>query len=210
KMKVIGVVKDYHFASLKEEISPLVLTQDPKYRLQSLIVKLNEGNTAETVKKIESVFRKHVPFMPFDYSFEEENNLKRYEREARWKQMITVGAVLSIFVSCIGLFGLAAFNAESRTKEVGVRKVMGASVGSIVTLLSTDFVKLIVLAVIIAFPISYYGGSVWLKEFAYQITIEWWFFAIAGILGIGVAMFTVGIEAFKAAIRNPVETLKNE
>lgn len=210
KMKVIGVVKDYHFASLKEQISPLVLTQDPNYGLQSLFIKLNEGNTAEAVKKIETVFRKHVPFMPFDYSFEEENNLMRYEREARWKQMITVGAVLSIFVSCIGLFGLAAFNAESRTKEVGVRKVMGASVGSIVALLSTDFVKLIILSVVIAFPISYFGGSVWLKEFAYQISMEWWFFAIAGILGIGVAMFTVGIEAFKAAVKNPVDTLKSE
>jgi putative ABC transport system permease protein len=210
KMKVIGVVKDYHFASLKEEIAPLVLTQDPKYGLQTLFIKLNEGNTAETVKKIEAVFRKHVPFMPFDYSFEEENNLKRYEREARWKQMITVGAMLSIFVSCIGLFGLAAFNAESRTKEVGVRKVMGASVSSIVTLLSTDFVKLILVAVVIAVPISYYGGTVWLKEFAYQIRIEWWFFAVAGILGIGIAILTVGIEAFKAAVRNPVETLKNE
>ncbi len=210
KMKVICVVKDYHFASLKEKIAPLVLTQDPKYGLQSLFIKLNEGNTAETVKKIESVFRRHVPFMPFDYSFEEENNLKRYEREARWKQMITVGAMLSVFVSCIGLFGLAAFNAESRTKEVGVRKVMGASVGSIVALLSTDFVKLILVAVVIAVPISYYGGTVWLKEFAYQIRIEWWFFAAAGLLGIGVAMLTVGVEAFKAAVKNPVETLKNE
>jgi putative ABC transport system permease protein len=210
KMKVIGVVKDYHFASLKEKIAPLVLTQDPKYGLQTLFIKLHKGSTADAVKKIETVFRKHVPFMPFDYSFEEENNLKRYEREARWRQMITVGAMLSIFVSCIGLFGLAAFNAESRVKEVGVRKVMGASVGSIVTLLSTDFVKLILLAVLIAVPISYYGGTVWLKEFAYQIRIEWWFFAVAGVFGIGIAMLTVGFEAFKAAIRNPVETLKNE
>lgn len=210
KMKVIGVVKDYHFASLREEIAPLVMTQDPNYGLQTLFIRLQGENDAEAVRKIETVFRKHVPFMPFDYSFEEENNLKRYEREARWKQMLTIGAMLSIFVSCIGLFGLAAFNAESRTKEVGVRKVMGASVGSIVTLLSLDFVKLILLAMLIAFPVSYYGGGVWLREFAYQIRIEWWFFALAGALGIGIAMLTVGVEAFKAAIRNPVETLKNE
>lgn len=210
KMKVIGVVNDYHFASLKEEIKPLVLTQDPKYGLQSLFIKLNGGNTSETVKKIEAVFRKNVSFMPFDYSFEQENNMKRYEREARWKQMITAGAMLSIFVSCIGLFGLAAFNAESREKEVGVRKVMGASVSSIVRLLSTDFVKLILVAVVMAFPISYYAGSVWLQEFAYQVPIEWWFFGIAGVFAISVAMLTVGIESFKAALRNPVETLKNE
>lgn len=210
KMKVIGVVNDYHFASLKEEIKPLVLTQDPKYGLQSLFIKLNGGNPSKTVKKIEAVFRKNVSFMPFDYSFEQENNMKRYEREARWKQMITAGAMLSIFVSCIGLFGLAAFNAESREKEVGVRKVMGASVSSIVRLLSTDFVKLILVAVVIAFPISYYAGSVWLQEFAYQVGIEWWFFGIAGIFAISVAMLTVGIESFKAAIKNPVETLKSE
>ena len=210
KMKVIGVVNDYHFASLKEEIKPLVLTQDPQYGLQSLFIKINEGNTVETVKKIEAVFRKHAPFMPFDYSFEEENNMKRYEREARWKQMITAGAMISIFVSCIGLFGLAAFNAESREKEVGVRKVMGASVSSIVRMLSTDFVKLILVAVVMAFPISYYAGSVWLEGFAYQVTIEWWFFAIAGVFAINIAILTVGIESFKAAIKNPAETLKSE
>lgn len=210
KMKVIGVIRDYHFNSLKEKISPLVLTQDPSYQLQSLFIKLNEGNTAETVKKIEAVFRKHVPFMPFDYSFEEENNLKRYEREAKWKQMITTGAMISIFVSCIGLFGLAAFNAESREKEVGVRKVMGASVTSIVSLLSTDFVKLILVAIGFAFPIAFYAGTVWLREFAYQVKMEWWFFGVAGVFAFVVAMLTVGIESFKAAVKNPVETLKNE
>lgn len=210
KMKVIGVVKDYHFASLKEDIKPLVLTQDPSYGINSLFIKLNEGNTAETVKKIESVFRKHVSFMPFDFSFEEENNLNRYEREARWKQMITAGAMLSIFVSCIGLFGLAAFNAESREKEVGARKVMGASVSSIVKLLSTDFVKLILLAMVLAFPLAYYVGSLWLEEFAFQVKFEWWFFGVAGIFAISVAILTVVIESFKAAIKNPVETLKSE
>lgn len=210
KMKVIGVVKDYHFKSLKEDIEPLVLTQDPKYGLNSLYVKLKENQAAETVKTIESVFRKHIPYMPFDYRFERETNLKQYEREAKWKQMVTAGAVLSIFVSCIGLFGLAAFNAESREKEVGVRKVMGASAISIVSLLSSDFVKLILLAMGIAFPIAYYAGSIWLQEFAYQVEIKWWFFGIAGVFAIGIAMFTVGLEAFKAAMKNPVDILKDE
>ncbi|MDO8965730.1 ABC transporter permease [Algoriphagus sp.] len=210
KMKVIGVIRDYHFASLKEKISPLVLTQDPQYQLESLFIKLNDGYSAETIKKIESVFRTHVPFMPFDYSFEEESNLKRYEREAKWKQMITAGASLSIFVSCIGLFGLAAFNAESREKEVGVRKVMGASVNSIVRMLSLDFVLLILFAMVLAIPIAYFSGTIWLKEFAYKVEIEWWYFGIAGVFALVVAILTVGIESFKAAIKNPVETLKNE
>ncbi len=210
KMTIVGVIKDYHFASLKEKIAPLVLTQDPGYRLQTLFLKLQPDNTAETLKSIEAVFRKHVPLMPFDYSFEEMNNLKRYEQEARWKQMITAGAVLSIFVSCIGLFGLAAFNTESRIKEIGVRKVIGASVFGIVTLLSKDFIKMVMIAILLAFPISYYGVQIWLKEFAYQIEIQWWFFALTAVLGIGVAMLTVGIEALRAARMNPVKSLKSE
>jgi len=210
KMTIVGVIKDYHYASLKEKIAPLVLTQDPGYRLQTLFLKLQPDNTTETLKSIEAVFRKHVPLMPFDYSFEEMNNLKRYEQEARWKQMITAGAVLSIFVSCIGLFGLAAFNTESRIKEIGVRKVIGASVFGIVTLLSKDFIKMVVIAILLAFPISYYGVQIWLKEFAYQIEIQWWFFALTAVLGIGVAMLTVGIEALRAARMNPVKSLKSE
>lgn len=186
------------------------MTQDPEYGLQSLFIKLNPTNTALTVKSIETVFRKFVPYMPFSYSFEDQNNLMKYEREQKWKQITTIAAMLSIFVSCIGLFGLAAFNAESRIKEIGVRKVLGASVASIVALLSSDFAKLILIAIMVAFPIAYYGAQVWLEEFAYQIEIQWWFFGLAGFLGIAVAMLTVGFEAFKAALINPMDMLKNE
>lgn len=210
KMYIIGVVEDYHYASLKEKIAPLVMTQDPNYGLQSLFIKLNPNNTVETIKSIETIFGKFVPFMPFSYSFEDQNNLMKYEREQKWKQITTIAAMLSIFVSCIGLFGLAAFNAESRIKEVGVRKVLGASVASIVALLSSDFVKLVLIAIVAAFPIAYYGAQVWLEEFAYQIEIQWWFFGLAGFLGIAVAMLTVGFETLKAALMNPVKSLKSE
>ena len=210
KMNIIGVVEDYHYASLKEKIAPLVMTQDPQYGLQSLFIKLNPTMTVQTIKSIEEIFKKFVPYMPFSYSFEDLNNLNRYERELKWKQITTIAAMLFIFVSCIGLFGLAAFNAESRVKEVGVRKVMGASVGSIVALLSSDFVKLILIAIVIAFPIAYYGSQIWLEEFAYQIQLQWWSFALAGVMGISIAMLTVGIESFKAALMNPVDSLKSE
>ncbi|MEB2775072.1 ABC transporter permease [Algoriphagus sp. D3-2-R+10] len=210
KMYIIGVVEDYHYASLKEKIAPLVMTQDPNYGLQSLFIRLNPNNTAGTIKSIETVFKKFVPFMPFSYSFEDQNNLMKYEREQKWKQITTIAAMLSVFVSCIGLFGLAAFNAESRIKEVGVRKVLGASVANIVALLSSDFVKLVLIAIVLAFPIAYYGAQVWLEEFAYQIEIQWWFFGLAGFLGIAVAMLTVGFEALKAALMNPVKSLKSE
>jgi putative ABC transport system permease protein len=210
KMTVVGVIRDYHYASLKEEIKPLLLTQDPNYRLGSIYLKLSGGKMPETIKKVEAVFRKHVPFMPFEYKFEDESNLKRYESEAKWKQMITLAAMLSIFVSCIGLFGLATFNAETRVKEIGIRKVLGASVASIATLLSTDFVKLVLIAVIIALPIAYYGVNIWLQNFPYRIELSLWYFAVSALLAIVVAILTVGYQSVKTAMLDPVKSLISE
>ncbi|WP_149240056.1 ABC transporter permease [Dyadobacter sp. 32] len=210
KMTVVGVIRDYHFASLKEEIKPLLLTQDPNYRLGTIYLKLSGSNVPQTIKKVGEIFRKHIPFLPFEYRFEDESNLKRYESEAKWKQMITLAAMLSIFVSCIGLFGLATFNAETRVKEIGVRKVLGASVASIATLLSTDFVKLVLVAVVIALPISYYTVSIWLQDFPYRIEISWWYFAISALLAITVAIVTVGFQSIKTAMLDPVKSLRSE
>ena len=210
KLKVIGVIRDYHYASLKEKIKPLLLTQDPNYGLGSIYLKLNSKNIPETIKKVERIFRKHIAFMPFEYQFEDATNLKRYETEAKWKQMITLAAILSIFVSCIGLFGLATFNAETRVKEIGIRKVLGASVASIAALLSTDFVKLVLIAIIIALPLSYYAVNIWLQDFPYRIEISWWYFAISATLAITVALLTVGFQSIKTAMADPVKSLRRE
>ncbi len=210
KYKVIGVIKDYHFASLKEKIKPLLLTQDPNYGLGTIYLKLNAANIPETIKTVEKIFHAHVPFMPFEYKFEDVSNLKRYETEAKWKQMITLAAILSIFVSCIGLFGLATFNAETRVKEIGIRKVLGASVASIATLLSTDFVKLVLIAIVAALPISYYAANIWLEDFPYRIEISGWYFALSALLAISVAVLTVGIQSLKTAMTDPVKSLKSE
>ncbi|MBE9460917.1 ABC transporter permease [Dyadobacter subterraneus] len=210
KYKVIGVIKDYHFASLKEKIKPLLLTQDPDYKLGTIYVKLNSTDIPETIKSVEKIFHAHVPFMPFEYKFEDATNLKRYETEAKWKQMITLAAILSIFVSCIGLFGLATFNAETRVKEIGIRKVLGASVASITTLLSTDFVKLVLIAIVAALPISYYAANIWLEKFPYRIEISWWYFAVSAVLAVSVAILTVGIQSLKTAMTDPVKSLKSE
>jgi len=210
KMTIIGVIRDYHYASLKEKIKPLVLTQDPHYGLGTIYLKLNTGDIPETIKMVESVFRKHVQFTPFEYKFESESNLKRYEAEAKWKQMITLAAILSIFVSCIGLFGLATFNAESRVKEIGIRKVLGASVASITALLSADFVKLVLIAIIISLPISYYAVNIWLQDFPYRIEISWWYFAISAVLAIAIALLTVGYQSIKTAMLDPVKSLRTE
>lgn len=210
KLKVIGVIRNYHYASLKEKIKPLLLTQDPNYGLGSIYLKLNSKNIPETIKKVERIFRKHIAFMPFEYQFEDATNLKRYETEAKWKQMITLAAILSIFVSCIGLFGLATFNAETRVKEIGIRKVLGASVASIAALLSTDFVKLVLIAIIIALPLSYYAVNIWLQDFPYRIEISWWYFAISATLAITVALLTVGFQSIKTAMADPVKSLRRE
>jgi putative ABC transport system permease protein len=210
RMTVIGVIRDYHYKSLKEEIKPLLLTQDPKYGLGTIYLKLDSKDIPETVKTIQRVFRKHLPFLPFEYQFEDESNLKRYESEAKWKQMIALAAILSIFVSCIGLFGLATFNAETRVKEIGIRKVLGASVASIAALLSTDFVKLVLIGIFIALPVSYYAASIWLKNFPYRIEISWWYFAASTFLALAVAILTVGYQSIRTAMLDPVKSLRSE
>ncbi len=210
KLRVIGVVRDYHYASLKEKIKPLLLTQDPNYGLGRLFVKVNPGDVPSTLRKIEAIFRKHVPLMPFEYTFEDATNHTRYEKEEKWKQVITLSALFSIFVSCIGLFGLATFNAESRVKEVGIRKVLGASVYRIVSLLATDFIKLVLLAIVLALPVSYYAAGLWLEDFPYRIEISGWYFLIAALLAVSVAFLTVGFQAVKSALTNPVHSLRSE
>ncbi|WP_031525979.1 ABC transporter permease [Dyadobacter crusticola] len=210
KMKVIGVVRDYHYASLKDTIKPLLLTQDPNYRLQTLYAKLDSKDIPATIAAIERVFRKNVQFMPFEYNFEDVTNHKRYEAEARWRGMITLSALLSIFVSCIGLFGLATFNAETRVKEIGIRKVLGASVASITALLSIDFVKLVLISIIVALPVSYYASEMWLRDFPYRIEITWTYFAAAAILAIIVAMLTISYQSIKSATMNPVKALRRD
>lgn len=210
KMKIIGVIRDYHYASLKDTIAPLVLTQDPNYRIGTIIAKLDSKDTPATIKAIEKIFRSHIKNLPFEYKFEDEANLKRYESEAKWKQMITLAAVLSIFVSCIGLFGLATFNAETRVKEIGIRKVLGASVASITALLSMDFVKLVIISIIIALPISYYGANLWLQDFPYRIPMSWTYFTWAALLAVAVAVLTVSYQSIRAAMLNPVKSLRTE
>lgn len=210
KMTVIGVVKNYHYASLKDTIKPLLMTQDPNYGKSTLFLKLTGGNTVETVKTVEKIFRKYVPFMPFEYQFEDAKNLKRYESEAKWKEMITLAAMLSIFVSCIGLFGLATFNAETRVKEIGIRKVLGASAASIAALLSSDFIKLVLVAIVVALPFSYYAADTWLRDFPYRIAISWWYFVVAALLAITVAILTVGYQSLKTAMLDPAKSLRSE
>lgn len=209
---IIGVVEDMVMASPFEPAVPTVFLMNVQERNFSVInFKLNpEVSTASALQKIESVHKKFAPNSPFTYKFaDQEYGLKFVEQE-RTGQLASIFALLTILISCLGLFGLAAFTAEQRTKEIGIRKTLGASVANITGLLSKDFLVLVLLAILIASPIAGYLMGEWLKSFTYRIRIEWWMFATAGILAMVIAVLTISFQSIKAALANPVKSLKSE
>ena len=208
--RVIGVVKDYHFASLTEKIRPQLFTMKNDNMYGSYLIKIKPSSATESLKWIQKTFKQFYPLSPYSYSFKNDDNRKQYAQVEKWKQIILFGATLTIFISCIGLFGLSVLSAEKRTKEIGIRKVFGASVKSIVTTLSTDFIKLVVIALVIASPLAYIIANKWLQNFPYRITISWWLFVVVAIIVIFIAIATISFQAIKAAIANPVKSLRSE
>ena len=205
---VIGVVKDYHFASLTKKIKPQLFSMNGLYGAYYIGIK--PGTAAESLKWIQKTYQQFYPMNPYAYVFKNDENRKQYADVEKWKQIILFGAILTIFISCIGLFGLSVLSAEKRIKEIGIRKVLGASVQHIATALSTDFIKLVIIALVIASPLAYTAASKWLQNFPYRITISWWLFAFASLLVVSIALFTVSFQAIKAAIANPVKSLRTE
>ena len=173
-------------------------------------IKIKPNSATESLKWIQKTFKQFYPLSPYSYTFKNEDNIQLYADVEKWKQIILFGASLTIFISCIGLFGLSVLSAEKRTKEIGIRKVLGASVKQIVTTLSKGFIKLVVLALIIASPLAYLAANKWLQNYPYRITTSWWLFAVAAILVVFTALFTVSFQAIKAAIANPVKSLRTE
>jgi len=207
--KVIGVVKDFHFTTLRSEIKPFGFVITPS-RTSLFAVKLSSPNLRPTLAQIESTWSSLAPNRPFDYYFLDESLDKLYRSEQNFRAVFSAMTGLSLIIACLGLFGLAAFTAEQRTKEIGVRKVLGASVAGIVGLLSKDFIKLVLLANLLAWPVAWFAMNKWLQDFAYRIEIGWWIFALAGGLALFIALLTVSTQAIKAALANPVEALRYE
>jgi len=203
---VVGMVRDYHFASLKEKITPLLI----KKGSGDLWVKTKPGQTAQALKSIREKFVKQLPNLPFEYDLMNSVNMKSYESEAKWKQIILVGALLSIIISCLGLFGLAIFTTELRTREIGIRKVNGATISEVIGILNTNLVRLVAIAFVISAPIGWIAMHRWLQNFAYRTELSWWIFVLAGILTLGIAFFTVSWQSWRAARRNPIEALRYE
>ena len=210
KYTVIGVVKDYHYGSLTEKIGPQLFTmkEDNPYGLA--VIKIKPNTAAESLNTIEKTFKQLFLLSPYTYKFMNEENRRQYEAEAKWKQIMLFGAILTIFISCIGLFGLSVLSAEKRTKEIGIRKVLGASVNRVVTILSKDFLKLVFIALVIAIPAAWFVANKWLENYPYRIYLSWKLFAAGGILVVLIALITVSFQAIKAAIANPVKSLRTE
>ena len=210
KYTVIGVVKDYHFEGLGKGIDPELFSEGTVNDYGMLYIKLRPGPSAAALGHIEKTFKTLFPMSPFAFTFKDDENYAQYAIEAKWKQIILFGALLTIFISCIGLFGLSVLAAQRRMKEIGVRKVLGASVGSVVGMLSTDFLKLVGVALLLAVPVAWYAAQKWLENYPYRIALSWWIFAGAGLIVVGVALLTVSFQALRAGRANPVESLRVE
>jgi len=207
--KIIGVMKDFHFRSLQQPIKPLSMRIEPEGN--SLVsVKLTGTNLPATISAIESKWKTFIPSRPFSYTFLDETFDEQYRSEERFGKLFLNFAILAIFISCLGLLGLASYSTIQRTKEIGIRKVLGASTTNIVNLLSKDFLGLIAISAVIAFPVAWFAMYKWLQDFAYRTGLSWWVFALAGILATLIALFTISFQAIKAAIANPVKSLRTE
>lgn len=207
--EVIGVVKDFNFISLHRTIEPLTLPFEA-FASRFLSLKVKSDNMEKTMAEVEDIWKRIVPHRPFLYSFLDEDFNKQYQADFKFRKIFTAFSVLAILIASLGLFGLATYTAEIRTKEIGIRKVLGAEVSSIVALLSKDFIKLVLVAIVLATPVTWYVMNMWLEGFAYKVEIGWWVYLLAGMVAVVVAMATISSQAIRAAMLNPVRSLKSE
>ncbi|MFT4033569.1 MAG: ABC transporter permease [Siphonobacter sp.] len=208
---IIGVLKDFHFTSMHQAIDPLIIRlDDTTWGWGTVLVRTEAGKTQQAINSLEKLTKSLNPKFPFTYRFSDQEFDHLYKSEQVVSQLSNYFAILAITIACLGLFGLAGFTAERRTKEIGVRKVMGASVISVVGLLSKDFLKLVLIAILIASPVAWYAMNHWLQGFAYRISIDWWIFVIAGLASLLIAWLTVSYQSIQAALMNPVKSLKSE
>jgi len=209
KGKVVGVVKDFNFRSLHENVAPLIMHINPDWT-SYVAVRLKSANISETIKNIESSWKRVATNSPFAYTFLDDDFANMYKAEDNMQSVLTLFTALAVFVACLGLFGLAAFTIRQRFKEIAVRKVLGASTINITRLLSKDFLKLVLISALIAFPVAWFGIWKWLQDFAYRVQIAWWVFIVATVAAVLIALITVSFQAIRAAIVNPTKGLRSE
>jgi putative ABC transport system permease protein len=216
KGKVIGIIRDFNFESLHQSIVPMIMVMPPEseagnsYGRISVKISGNKENIKDALAHLEKTWKTFLPVVPFEYTFLDEKFDQLYQSEQRQGTLFTAFSGIAIFIACLGLLGLSAFSISQRLKEIGIRKVLGASTGGIVQLLSLDFLKLIGIAALIAFPVAWFSMHNWLQDFAYRIPMEWWVFGVAGLLAAAVALATISLQALRAAMANPVNSLRSE
>ncbi|WP_421796702.1 ABC transporter permease [Haliscomenobacter sp.] len=214
RFQVVGIMKDFHLGSVRTAIEPAAIFHESSQTYQTwgsfMSIRLQPGSEKAVIEKTQALWKTAVPEGPFDYDFLDASFGQLYLVEQQAATLLSVFTALALFIGCLGLFALAAYTAEQRTKEIGIRKVLGASVFGITSLLAKDFLKLVLLAILIASPIAWYFMNQWLAEFAYRINMQWWMFVVAGLAAVGIAFLTIGFQSVKAALANPVKSLKSE
>jgi len=210
KFHIIGVINDFILRSPYEPTHPMII-EGGKGWFNVVHIKLsNQQPTERSLKQAESIFKKYNPEYPFEYHFVDEEYAQKFQDEKRTAVLAAFFSGLTIFISCLGLFGLATYMAETRIKEIGVRKVLGASVTGITFLISKDFLRLVLIAFLIAAPVAWWSMATWLKNYPYRISIQWWVFALAGGLSFLIALITISYQSIRAAIANPISSLRSE
>ena len=214
RFQVVGVMKDFHSQSFHSLIEPFALFHESSetYSLnhEFLALRIQKGTETKVIEKSKALLAEFNLGIPFTFSFLNEDFNRLYQLENQLGNMLSVFTFLSIFIACLGLLGLIAYTIEQRTKEIGIRKVLGASVGGIIRLLAKDYLKLVAIAFVIAIPFSWYFMNGWLNDFAYRIELQWWMFVVAGVATVLIAFATIGVQSAKAALANPVEAIKSE
>jgi putative ABC transport system permease protein len=207
---IIGIAKDFNFNSLHYKIETMFLFNQKDWGYSTLSVRLGAGKSHEAISFIESTWRTNFPEQPLEYQFLDDHFLEVYRADTQVSRMVSALAGLAIFISCLGLFGLASYSAERRIREIGIRKVMGASINSLILLLSRHFIRLVLVANLIAWPLAFWAIHRWLEDYAYRVPISWWVFVLAGVTALLIALVTVSLLALKAAVANPVKSLRSE
>ncbi|TSD66894.1 FtsX-like permease family protein [Inquilinus sp. KBS0705] len=206
----VGIIKDFYSESFHSKIKPTVIQAIEKPDYGAMLIRVVPGSEKQVLEAINKLYKQYYPSKPFDYKWVNELIDEQYKAEFKLQQLFTCFSLLIVFLACLGLFGLVSFTAEQRVKEIGIRKVLGANVGDIVGLISKDYLWLVLIAVVIASPIAWYAMDKWLQDFAYRINIQWWVFALAGILAVVISLFTISLQSVKAALANPVKSLRSE
>ena len=211
--RVIGVMENFHFQPFSLAIEPMFMTfhnQHNSFYLGNIALKMKRDEAEQTLAYVEKTVKNILPQMPFDPRFMDESYNQLYQAEHRFGQAFNIFTLIAFFIACIGLFGLVTHHVFQRTKEIGIRKVLGASVTNIVGMISKDYLKLVLTALVIAIPVAYWSMNQWLQDFAYRIEIQWWIFLVAGVLAISIAFLTISSQSLKAALNDPVDSIKNE